>query len=72
MGILDALGEVAGVIAAVEAVEKADPNAGLLTKGIAAVAGLKGAGALESLLEHKDSTVPSGGNDASPDDAAQA
>lgn len=54
MGILDTLGEVAGAVAAVEAAEKLDPNAGLLTKGLAAVAGFKGADALESTLEKKE------------------
>ena len=53
MGILDTLGEIAGAAAAVEALEKADPNASLLTKGIAAVAGFKGAGALEELIDGK-------------------
>jgi len=57
MGLLDTLGEVAGAIAAVEATEKVDPDAGLLTKGIAAVAGFKGAGALEGMLEKKDETA---------------
>lgn len=54
MGILDTLGEVVGAVAAVEGAEKLDPNAGLLTKGIAAVAGFKGAGALESLIGKKE------------------
>jgi uncharacterized protein (DUF362 family) len=54
MGILDTVGEIAGAVAAVEATEKVDPDAGLLTKGIAAVAGFKGAGALESLAEKKE------------------
>ncbi|ACC72785.1 hypothetical protein PPMP20_33790 [Paraburkholderia phymatum] len=53
MGILDTLGEIAGAAAAVEALEKADPNASLLTKGVAAVAGFKGAGALEELVGQK-------------------
>ena len=63
MGILDTLGEVAGAVAAVEGAEKLDPNAGLLTKGIAAVAGFKGAGALESMAGKKEE------GDAQPDDA---
>jgi len=68
MGLLDTLGEVAGAIAAVEATEKVDPDAGLLTKGIAAVAGFKGAGALEDMLEKKDDSA----SDAAQDDQAQA
>jgi hypothetical protein len=54
MGLLDEVGKVAGAIAAVEAAEKVDPQAGLLTKGIAAVAGFEGAGKLESMVEKKD------------------
>ncbi len=68
MGLLDTLGEVAGAIAAVEATEKVDPDAGLLTKGIAAVAGFKGAGALEDMLEKKDDSA----SDAAQDDQSQA
>jgi len=64
MGILDTLGEVAGAVAAVEAAEKLDPNAGLLTKGLAAVAGFKGAGALESVLEKKEGETEA--SDAEP------
>jgi hypothetical protein len=54
MGLLDEVGKIAGAIAAVEAAEKVDPQAGLLTKGIAAIAGFEGAGKLESMLEKKD------------------
>lgn len=54
MGLLDEVGKVAGAIAAVEAAEKVDPQAGLLTKGIAAIAGFEGAGKLESMVEKKD------------------
>ncbi|MEW9570522.1 hypothetical protein ABQJ54_02020 [Rhodanobacter sp. Si-c] len=73
MGILDTLGEVAGAVAAVEGAEKLDPNAGLLTKGIAAVAGFKGAGALESMLDKKEEGE-AGANDAdaAPGDDSQS
>ena len=54
MGLLDEVGKIAGAVAAVEAAEKVDPDAGLLTKGIAAVAGFESAGALEGLVEKKD------------------
>ncbi|KWK76474.1 hypothetical protein [Burkholderia ubonensis] len=54
MGILNTVGEIAGAVAAVEAAEKVDPNAGLLTKAAAAVAGFKGAEALEGMLEKKE------------------
>jgi hypothetical protein len=50
MGILDEVGKIAGAVAAVEAAEKVDPEAGLLTKGIAAIAGFEGTGALELLV----------------------
>ncbi|MFP3552732.1 hypothetical protein SB861_18715 [Paraburkholderia sp. SIMBA_049] len=53
MSILGTLGEIAGAAAAVEALEKADPNASLLTKGMVAVTGFKGAGALEELIDRK-------------------
>ena len=66
MGILDTLGEVVGAVAAVEGAEKLDPNAGLLTKGLAAVAGFKGAEALESAVGKKEESA------ATPSDAAPA
>jgi hypothetical protein len=54
MGILDKVGEVVGAVAAVEALEKVDPDAGMLAKAAAAVAGFEGAGKVESMLEKKD------------------
>ena len=66
MGILDLAGEIAGAVAGVEAAEKLDPNAGLLTKGVAAYAGFKGAGALESMVGKKEEESSS--NDAAPDE----
>ncbi|SIT35732.1 conserved hypothetical protein [Paraburkholderia ribeironis] len=54
MGLLDEAGKIAGAFAAVEAAEKVDPEAGLLTKGVAAIAGFEGAGKLESMIEKKD------------------
>lgn len=63
MGILDKVGEVVGAVAAVEALEKVDPDAGMLAKAAAAVAGFEGAGKLESALEKKDDeTVQEAGN----------
>jgi hypothetical protein len=53
MGILDLAGEIAGAPAAVEGAEKLDPNAGLLSKGVAAHAGFKGAGAIASMAGRK-------------------
>ncbi|SFS11881.1 hypothetical protein SAMN05216570_2580 [Dyella sp. OK004] len=69
MGILDTLGEVAGAVAAVEAAEKLDPNAGLLTKGLAAVAGFKGAGALESMVEKKEGEAEATDGDTQTSDS---
>jgi len=69
MGILDTLGEVAGAVAAVEAAEKLDPNAGLLTKGMAAVAGFKGAEALESTLAKKEGDADTNEAEAPAPDA---
>ncbi|MFL9894052.1 hypothetical protein [Paraburkholderia sp. RL17-381-BIF-C] len=68
MGLLDEVGKIAGAIAAVEAAEKVDPEAGLLTKGIAAVAGFEGAGKLESMLEKKDDDQQDVADNAQPTD----
>lgn len=72
MGILDKVGEIAGAVAAVEAAEKVDPDAGLLTKAAAAVAGFEGAGALESLLGKKEGeqTAADGAQQADSADSA--
>jgi hypothetical protein len=50
MGILE---EAAGAFAAVEAAKKLDPNAGILTEGIAAVAGFEGTEAVTNFIEKK-------------------
>lgn len=55
MGILE---EAAGAFAAVEAAKKLDPNAGIITEGIAAIAGFEGAEALTNLIEHKKEETP--------------
>ncbi|TKC88416.1 hypothetical protein FAZ69_14850 [Trinickia terrae] len=70
MGILNVVGEIAGAVAAVEGAEKLDPDASLVTKGIAAVAGFEGAGALEKLVEKKEDEASSG--DAADTDQSQA
>jgi hypothetical protein len=64
MGLLDEVGKIAGAVAAVEAAEKVDPEAGLLTKGVAAIAGFEGAGKLESLVENKEEEKPDDANNA--------
>jgi len=55
MGLLE---ELVGVVVAVEGVKKLDPNASLLTEGIAAFAGFKGAEMLEDHLQNKEDTDP--------------
>lgn len=51
MGILE---EAAGAFAAVEGVKKLDPNAGILTEGVAAVAGFEGAEKITEFIEKKE------------------
>ncbi len=51
MGIGKLIEEAAGAIAAEEAVEKFDPNAGFLVKAGAAIAGFVGAGKLADMLD---------------------
>lgn len=48
MGILE---ELAGAAAAVEAAKKLDPNAGIVTEGVAAVVGFEGTEAVTNLIE---------------------
>jgi len=51
MGFLE---EAAGAVAAVEGVKKLDPNAGILTEGVAAIAGFEGAKAITEFIEKKE------------------
>ena len=51
MGIGKLIEEVGGAIAAEQAAEALDPNAGVLVKGAAAVAGFMGVGKLSDTLE---------------------
>jgi hypothetical protein len=48
MGFLE---EAAGAFAAVEAAKKLDPNAGIVTEGIAAVVGFEGTEAVTNEIE---------------------
>jgi hypothetical protein len=50
MGFLE---EAAGAVAAVEGLKKLDPNASLITEGVAAVAGFEGVEAITDHLEKK-------------------
>jgi hypothetical protein len=68
MGIGKLIEEVGGAIAAEQAAEAVDPNAGILVKGAAAVAGFMGVGKLSDTLEaHADAK-----RDASQDAAQDA
>ncbi|WP_130617553.1 hypothetical protein [Dyella amyloliquefaciens] len=62
MSILETLAKVGGAVAAVEATEKLEPNASILTKGLAAVAGFKGVEKLEDLAHGTEATPASDGN----------
>ncbi|QTD90024.1 hypothetical protein [Burkholderia anthina] len=70
MGILNTVGEIAGAVAAVEGAEKLDPDAGLLTKAAAAVAGFKGAEALEGLVEKKEAQPEQAADDTQATDGS--
>ena len=50
MGILDIAEDAAGAFAADKALEAVDPNAGILAKGAAAIAGVVGAGEIRNLV----------------------
>ena len=55
MGLLE---ELAGAAAAVEGAKKLDPNAGVVTEGVAAIAGFEGTEALVDHFEKKDEQAP--------------
>jgi hypothetical protein len=55
MGLLE---ELAGAAAAVEGAKKLDPNAGIVTEGVAAIAGFEGTEALVDHFEKKDDQTP--------------
>ncbi len=58
MGLFE---EAAAAVVAVEAAKKLDPNAGILTEGVAAFAGYEGAEKLEEHFENKSDETPSQG-----------
>jgi hypothetical protein len=51
MGLLE---ELAGAAAAVEGAKKLDPNAGIVTEGVAAVVGFEGAKEITEFIEKKE------------------
>jgi hypothetical protein len=76
MGIGKLIEEVGGALAAEQAAEAVDPNASVLVKGAAAVAGFMGAAKLSDTLQthtdHKQDAIQDAADNAadlSPDDA---
>jgi hypothetical protein len=58
MGILE---EAAGAFAAVEGVKKLDPGAGILTEGVAAIAGFEGTKEVTELIQdHEEKSEQQG------------
>ena len=72
MGIGKLIEEVGGAIAAEQAAEAVDPNAGILVKGAAAVAGFMGAGKLSETLEAHTEAKRDASQDAAQDAADPA
>jgi len=68
MGIEKLVEEAAGAFAADKALEAVDPNAGLLAKGAAAVAGFEGVNKLTDVLEEKSEPQQDAAPDASAND----
>ena len=54
MGFIEDAEKLAGAVIAVEGVKKLDPNASILTEGAAAIAGFKGAEAIQEHVENKE------------------
>ena len=69
MGIGKLIEEVGGAIAAEQSAEAADPNAGILVKGAAAVAGFMGAEKLSDTLEAHTEAKRDASQDAAQDAA---
>ena len=71
MGILDFAEEAAGAFGADKALEAVDPNAGILAKGVAAIAGFEGVSKVKEMMG-QGSTAPADGqtDDGSQDDTA--
>ena len=57
MGIMDFIEEAAGALGADKALEAVDPNAGILAKGAAAIAGFEGVSMLKNRLSGDDDTA---------------
>lgn len=63
MGIGKLIEEVAGSIAAEDALKAVDPNAGFFSEAAAAIAGFEGVGALTGLLGEKTQKPPESSED---------
>lgn len=75
MGIEDFVEEAAGAFAADKALEAVDPNAGILAKGAAIVAGFEGVGALKEHFAEgakADDAAPQADDAAPEDDSDQS
>lgn len=59
MSFLDEVGKIAGAIAAEQAVDKLDPDAGFLEKAASAFAGYEATKIAEEKLENHDEQQPS-------------
>ena len=74
MGIGKLIEEVAGAVAAEQAAEALDPNAGVLVKGAAIVAGFEGVNKLTDLVDGRHAAQPAAAQPAaaaSADDQGQ-
>ena len=72
MGIENLVEDAAGAFAADKGLEAVDPNAGLLAKGVAAVAGVEGAGLVRDFLGGGDQQQAQASDDQQPaDDGSQ-
>lgn len=71
MGIGKLIEEVAGAVAAEQAAEAVDPNAGVLVKGAALVAGFEGVNKLTDLLDGHSAQPAPAALDTSSDNQGQ-
>ncbi|MBN8846889.1 MULTISPECIES: hypothetical protein [unclassified Sphingomonas] len=71
MGITNFIEEAAGAFAADKALEAVDPDAGVLAKAAAAVAGFEGVGKIKEMLSG-DGDGSADADTATPDDDAQS
>ena len=71
MGIKDFVEKAAGAYAAEKALEAVDPDAGMLAKTAAVVAGFEGVGAIKNKLEQSSTPAEAADAPAQPDDNSQ-